>query len=346
MEARKAAQGNSEDDLLTGAIADKIINRDTGSEVTSKNSPMDHLGRRLLPWIHTGRLERPPGAEDDAFAISVDTLVEGVHFLAPVSPEDLGHKALAVNLSDLAAMGARPEWASLAVALPEDSPSWAERFASGLLSLAERFDLQLAGLKTCRGHLNVTVEVLGSVPAGKALRRSGARAGDLVCVTGTLGDAGVALQALQGKIQLHDRALAGLTHRLHRPQPRVTAGIRMRDIASSAIDVSDGLAADLGHILEASGVGASIDASRLPVSAVVAETLDQAAAWRAALTSGDDYELCFTVPREKEPALTQTCRTLDCPVTIIGRIEASPGIRYQTPDGTALPVATGYQHFA
>ena len=309
---------------------------------------MDELTRRLLPEVQTGRedeLTSPLRASAQTIAVSVDTLVEGVHFLSDMSPQDLGHKALAVNLSDLAAMGAKPEWACLAVVLPEDSPAWAEQFASGFLSLAERFGVRLVTVQTGGGHLNVTVEVLGSVPPGKALRRDCARPGDLVYVTGTVGDAGIALRALLGEIQVNARELGQLVLRLHRPEPRVAVGVKLRGIASSAIDVSDGLASDLGHILEASQVGASIDAGRLPISAVSRETLGQAGAWHAALTSGDDYELCFTVPPDKEPELAQMCRTLDCAVTPIGRIEASPGMRCKTPNGTALPVGAGYEHF-
>ena len=310
---------------------------------------MDHLTRLLLPAIEpapwAGALALLQQAQDQTLAVSVDTLVEGVHFLHDDRPADVGHKALAVNLSDLAAMGAKPMWVSLVVTHPEDSAEWAAEFASGFLSLAKRYGVRLVALRTCPGPLNIMAEIAGSVPAGQSLHRAGARAGDIVYVTGTLGEAGVALQSLLGSVQLSDVSLADLAGRLHRPQARVEEGVKLRGIATSAIDVSDGLAADLGHILAASQVGASIEAGRLPVSAAARKALGRQAAWQAALTSGDDYELCFTVPPEREQQLKKAWRTLACPITPIGRIESVPGLRCQAPDGTTVSVGAGYEHF-
>lgn len=280
-----------------------------------------------------------PGHE---LAVTVDTLVAGVHFLPNVDPESLGHKALAVNLSDLAAMGAEPAWATLALTLPSADPVWLDAFSRGLCGLAGRFGVQLVGGDTTRGPLTLSLQLQGFVPVGRAVRRDGARPGDLIFVTGTLGDAGLALRhLLQG-----DEPPPGLRVRLESPEPRVEVGLRLRGVASAAIDVSDGLIADLGHVLEASGVGAEILLRELPLSAPVMEHLELGGDWDLVTASGDDYELCFTVPPDRLEAVEVIRAAVDCGVSQIGRVFAGGGLRCIAHDGTLWrPKATGYDHF-
>ena len=268
-------------------------------------------------------------------AIALDTLVAGVHFRADASPRAIGHKALAVNLSDLAAMGARPRRALVHLAHPDPGEGWEREFAAGLDTLAARFAVRVDREATRRAPLAVAVEVAGTFPgaARPPLRRSGARPGDAVYVTGTLGDAAGALAGAA--------ALAG---RLDLPEPRVAAGMALRGIATSAIDVSDGLAADLGHVLRASGAGASIEAARLPLSAALLAAFGRERATDLALAGGDDYELAFTVPPEGERLLAGA--PLEVPVTRIGAIERGSGLRCLGADGGTRPVPRGYEHFA
>ena len=267
-------------------------------------------------------------------AIALDSLVADVHFRADAPPRAVGHKALAVNLSDLAAMGARPRRALVHAAHPEPSAAWEEAFAAGLAGLAERFSVAVDRGRLRKGPLMVAVEAAGTFPGGgPPLRRSGARAGDAVYVTGALGDAAGALEGA-----------AALASRLDLPEPRVAAGLALRGIATSAIDVSDGLCADLGHVLRASGVGASIETSRLPRSEALGAARGPARATELALAGGDDYELVFTVPAEREPLLAAA--PLEVPVTRIGVVSGAPGLRCFGPDGRPLPVPGGYEHFA
>jgi len=219
-------------------------------------------------------------------AVSTDLLLEGRHFASGADPRRLGHKSLAVNLSDMAAMGASPRWATLALALPEADERWLSAFADGFYALAERFGVDLVGGDTTRGPLALCVTILGEVPAGQALRRDGARPGDDIWVSGELGGAAYALS---------DPRDAGAAKRLHEPDPRVALGEHLRGIATSAIDVSDGLAQDLGHILERSGVGATLEYARLPKHRIADPALEQ----RCVLAGGDDYELLFTAPVKK-----------------------------------------------
>lgn len=273
---------------------------------------------------------------DRELAVSIDTLVAGVHFVPDCDPCDLGHKALAVGLSDLAAMGAEPLWATLALTLPAADPSWLAGFCRGFGALATAQGVRLVGGDTTRGPLTISVQVHGSVPTGAAVQRKGARSGDLVCVTGTLGDAGLALRlALDG-----ESLPEALRLRLDRPEPRVGAGLALRDLASAMIDVSDGLVADLGHVLAASGVGAEIDLAALPLSPAVAQARD----WALPLCSGDDYELCFTLPPDRQGALSR--RPLGCRWTAIGRITDSPDLICRLPDGASWRSEHGgYDHF-
>ncbi|MEJ2693396.1 MAG: thiamine-phosphate kinase [Candidatus Thiodiazotropha sp.] len=285
----------------------------------------------------------PPGQQ---LAISVDTLVCGVHFFPSVAPQSLGHKALAVNLSDLAAMGAEPAWATLALTLPDPDESWLKGFAEGFATLAKRHGVQLIGGDTTRGPLSVTLQVQGLLPEGSALKRSGARVGDGVYVTGELGDAALCLHMLREEKGLA-APFAGLRRRLEWPQPRIDAGMSLRGLASSAIDISDGLLADLGHILQASGVGATIELQRLPLSELYARWFAESGDWTPTVAGGDDYELCFTAAAEREGELHRLGVELGLRVSRIGTIEAAPGMRVWMPDGKPWPVLrTGFDHFA
>lgn len=287
-------------------------------------------------------------------AISSDMLVEGRHFFADVAPEALGHKALAVNLSDLAACGARPLAFTLALALPRVDEAWLAGFSKGLLALADAHGCELVGGDTTQGPLNICITVFGEVPAGQALLRSGARAGDDIYVSGTLGDARLALEALLGHIHLPDELLAQARQRLERPTPRVALGLALRGIASSAMDVSDGLLGDFGHILKASGVGASIRtdetikliaAGAFPSSAT--GQFDQKLLQQCTLAGGDDYELLFTAPPQHQAAVAAAAAQSQTAVTCIGQVEAAPGLRLL--DAQGMPVENrfaSFDHFA
>lgn len=282
----------------------------------------------------------------NVLAVSSDMLVCGTHFLADADPYLLGHKTLAVNLSDLAAMGAVPRWATLAIALPQADEAWLERFSAGFFALAERHRVELVGGDTTRGPLNLCVTIFGEVPAHQALRRSGAQAGDEIWVSGVLGDAALALAHLQGRIVLSDDELAACAPALHQPQPRVALGLALRGIASSAIDISDGLLADLGHILDASRVGAEIAFDAFPVSETLRHYLDQPLARQCVLAGGDDYELCFTAPAGRRDELLRTAVQLALPLTRIGKIVAGRGCIVHDTAGNPLNIeAGGYDHF-
>jgi len=276
--------------------------------------------------------------------ISTDMLISGVHFPADAEPNDIGFRALAVNLSDLAAMGAEPAWATLVLSLPEASEPWLSAFARGFFSLADAVSVQLIGGDITRGPLTITVSVYGSVPRGEALLRSGARAGDRIFVTGTLGDAAAALEPdLNTAPGTHTQVV---TRRLLHPMPRFIVGIGLRGVASSAIDISDGLASDLGHIAEASGVGARIEVASLPLSEPLGRLLMRQRAWELALSGGDDYELCFTAPARHEELVASLAHSSDCAITQIGVIESELGLRWIMPDGSLLAIARpGYRHF-
>ncbi len=306
-------------------------------------------------YFHRGTASRDDvvlGVGDDAallsvpegheLVVTVDTLVAGVHFPLDTAAENIGHKALAVNLSDLAAMGASPAWVTLALTLPTIDHDWLQAFAGGFFALADLYPVQLVGGDTTRGPLSITVQAMGFVPRGEALRRDGAQPGDVVLVTGTLGDAALALQ------QLAD-APAGLRWRLDRPVPRVAAGMALRGLASSAIDISDGLLADFGHILTASGVGAELQVDRLPRSVDFMRVVGGAghADWyRLPLAGGDDYELCLTVPPAQLDTVLQRLDSLSVPVTLVGVIEANGPLRCRHEDGRLYRMENrGYDHF-
>ena len=284
----------------------------------------------------------PSGQE---LAVAIDTLVEGVHFPHGTAPADIGWKALAVNLSDLAAMGATPAWALLALTLPNADEAFIDGLADGFAQLAQTYRLALVGGDTTRGALTVSVAVHGFVPPGKALTRAGAQVGDAVLVTGTLGDAAAGLRLLQ---QSHhsDAQSNYLIARLHRPTPRIAAGLALRERASACIDVSDGLLADLGHICAASHVGVEIEAALLPRSSALLDRFDDARPRDFALSGGDDYELCFTVPPQRVASVQADLAKLGCGATRIGRIVEGEGVRVRDADGQWLePAQQGWDHF-
>jgi thiamine-monophosphate kinase len=288
-----------------------------------------------------------PGCE---LAVSVDMLVGGRHFLADTDPERLGHKALAVNLSDLAAMGATPKWALLAGALPDADPAWLGAFARGFYALADAHGVDLVGGDTTRGPLNLCVTILGEVPAGQALLRSGARPGDDVYISGALGDAALACAAVAGRVQLVGEALAAAQTRLEAPVPRVALGLALRGVATAAIDVSDGLIGDLAHILERSAAGATVELAAIPRSPALARLAggdDRALALECLLAGGDDYELCFTAPRAAAERVVAIAARTAVPLARIGVITEVPGLVVRDERGmplSALPRA--YDHFA
>ena len=283
-------------------------------------------------------IQRLPAGQDLVF--SVDTLVQGVHFPFDYSPRFLGWRALAVAVSDLAAMGAQPVCFTLALTLPKADAYWLEEFAAGLAQGSAEFGIVLAGGDTTRGPLTLSLQVHGTVPQGQALRRSGAAVGDLVCVSGQLGDAGAALEFLQQPTP--DADAASMLQRYHHPRPRLELGQALRTVASSAVDVSDGLHADLLHILQASDVGATIDPSAVPVSEPLRRLKGKQAAMFA-LQSGDDYELCVTVP---ELRWAQAGSWLKQQLTVIGQVEAEPGLRLKQGAGMVCSQRSGFDHFA
>lgn len=278
-------------------------------------------------------------------AVSIDTLVEGIHFVAGVDPESLGHKSLAVNLSDLAAMGADPAWATLALTLPQIDESWIAAFCRGFSRLAKRYRVQLVGGDTTRGPLAVSVQVHGFVDPGRALRRDGARPGDLIYVTGTLGDAGLALLGRAGGLNPGEQQ-ATLQQRLDWPEPRIGVSQSLRDLVSAAIDISDGLLADLGHICHRSGVGAALNLSAIPLSGPVRRHLLNTQNWSLPLSAGDDYELCLIAPTENRAELEERALGLDVGMTLIGQIESGAGICCLDETGGQVMIQSGgYDHF-
>jgi thiamine-monophosphate kinase len=280
-------------------------------------------------------------------AVSTDMLVSGTHFLPDADPFLLGHKALAVNLSDLAAMGAAPRWALLALSVPEADENWLQKFSAGFFACADRHGVELVGGDTTRGPLNLCVTIMGEVPQGTALRRSGAQLGDDIWVSGRLGDAALALAHLQGRVELTAEEFAACALRLHRPEPRLELGLALRGVAHSAIDISDGLLADLGHILECSNVGAGIRFDALPVSSVLRPYLAQATGKHCALAGGDDYELCFTAAVARRSAVEDISGKLDLPLSRIGTIVQDGGCTVHAADGGIIDIGeSGYDHFA
>jgi thiamine-monophosphate kinase len=306
-------------------------------------------------------LQPGPGMQ---LAISTDMLVAGRHFFADTDPRRLGHKALAVNLSDLAACGAKPLAFTLALSLPTADAAWLQPFAKGLLALADENSCELVGGDTTQGPLNICITVFGEVPAGppqraglpatQALLRGGARAGDDIYVSGTLGDARLALEALQGHIELPEDLLATARLRLEQPTPRIALGLALRGVATAAADISDGLLGDLGHILQRSGVGATLDTS-IAITLIASSSYFSGArgqfdlkpsgitALQCVLGGGDDYELVFCAPPEQRAAVSAAAQASATPVTRIGHINAQPGLRLV--DGQGAPVEHSFASF-
>jgi len=287
-------------------------------------------------------VEVPTGHQ---LVVSTDTLVSGVHFFPDAAPFDIGYKSIAVNLSDLAAMAATPLWATLSLTLPDNTPAWIKEFAEGFFQLANKHGVTLIGGDLTHGPLSITIQLMGIVPDNKALTRSSAQPDDNIYVTGQLGLAGLALAILTGENKVYAEPPADCLQRLLWPVPRVELAIAFRDIANAAIDISDGLAADLGHIVKLSEVGAEVELAKIPVSDELRK-LDRDEMWRYATGSGDDYELCFTAAEEYEPALAELAKVNNILITKIGRINRYSGIRWLAPDGIEVPLTgTGYRHF-
>ena len=290
-------------------------------------------------YFSSGSAKRPDvvlGVGDDAallrvsegqeLAVTTDSLLPGVHFPADLDPAAVGYRALAANLSDLAAMGAEPAWALLALPLSEVDESWLEAFSRGFFALAKQHQVALVGGNLARGPLNITITVQGFIPKGQALLRSGAKPGDRIFVTGHPGDAAAGLKLIQsGNMDESDPCVGRFAY----PEPRVRAGMALRGLASACIDISDGLLADLGHILESSSVGATVLTVKLPLSKRLLALQGREAAQQLALTGGDDYELLFTASPERQELIEDELTVLDCPVACIGSIDAEPGLRCQ-----------------
>jgi thiamine-monophosphate kinase len=284
------------------------------------------------------------------YVVSVDMLVEGRHFAADADPRRLGHKTLAVNLSDLAAMGALPRFVLLAGAFPAPDPEWLGAFMRGFDALAAQYDVELIGGDTTRGPRTVCVTAIGEVPAGTALTRAGANPGDTLFVSGALGDAALALAVAAKRTRVDDAALPALQRRLDAPDPRIALGVALRGIASSALDLSDGLTGDLGHILAASRVGATVDLAAIPCSEPLRAKQhgpERALALGCLLAGGDDYELCFTARPAMRERVDALSHALGVPLTAIGAITADPGLVIRDEQGERLPtLPRAFDHFA
>ena len=279
-------------------------------------------------------------------AISTDMLVEGRHFFQHADANALGHKSLAVNLSDLAAMGAQPLAFTLALALPSIDESWLSAFSNGLFALAEQHNIALIGGDTTKGPLTISITIFGEIPTGKALRRNQAQVGDDIWVSGTLGDARLALYALQAKLALDANALNQAAQHLHRPTPRNALGLALRDIAHAAIDISDGLLGDLQHVLKQSNVGATLQADDLPLGEILKSTQTHNVCHEFAMNGGDDYELCFTAPAAKREAVQHAAAMSNTVVTRIGQITAARELKIVNAAGVALAISSNsYDHF-
>ncbi len=281
-------------------------------------------------------------------AISADMLVAGTHFFTDAEPYKLGWKSLAVNVSDMAAMGATPKWATLAIALPHNDAQWLSEFSRGFFACANKFNIDLIGGDTTRGSLNICVQIMGEVPIGQAIKRSSAKVDDEIWVSGFLGDAALALAHMQDKLALSEDVFDVCAQALHTPQPRVDLGLALRGIANSAIDISDGLLADLGHILEASNVGATLYLNSIPHSAHLgAEALHDKYIINMILAGGDDYELCFTAPIEKHAAIIKLSEKLQLPLSCIGLISSDISLLVHGLDNEILDIKeTGFDHFS
>jgi len=288
-------------------------------------------------------LEVPPGSE---LVAAVDSIVAGRHFPEGADARSIGHRALAVNLSDFAAMGATPAWATLALTMPGADAAWLERFAAGLLDLADAHGVALVGGDTTRGPLTISVQLLGHVPRGRALRRSGARAGDLLAVTGTLGDAGAGLEFAGAALRETRPAALELIRRFEYPTPRVRFGLAARGIANAAMDLSDGLVGDLPKLAQASGLAAHVSVERLPMSESMRAVVPAAQALAWALAAGDDYELLLAVPAPRYAELEAAAGQLNLRLTTIGELRAGGGVTWSLNGADFVPGVRGWDHFA
>jgi thiamine-monophosphate kinase len=280
-------------------------------------------------------------------AVSMDTLIGNVHFLSNSNPADIAHKAIAVNLSDLAAAGAEPSWVTLSLTLPQYDQEWLSAFHKGLKKIVDYFGVQIVGGDTCKGPLSITVQAHGFVPEQVFSRRNTAKAGELICVTGNLGDAALGLSVARGGLtQASEQARLGLLEQYQRPYPRVAAGIALRGRATSSIDISDGLLADVHHISRASEVGVLLRWERIPLSEHAKEAADKSLLMKSALSGGDDYELCFTVKEDEFDAAHQALETAGSRCIAIGRMTGKPGVRVLDHDQEVAIESFGYQHFA
>ncbi len=298
------------------------------------------------------------GVGDDAAVVNVpqgkqlvvttDTLVAGVHFPEETSPRDIAYKSIVVNLSDLAAMGAEPAWLTLCVNLPEVDHDWLQAFSESFYQTCERFHVQLIGGDTVQGPLSITVQAMGLVDSGKVLQRSGAQAGDLIYVSGTLGDAAIGLAMVQGRCAQNDDS-DWFIGRLNRPEPRIELGLAAAPYCSAAIDISDGLAADLSHVLEAGTCGATVYVDSVPLSVEAKRYFEQQGDidWTQVLASGDDYELCLTVSPENETRLVEAATSVSVPVSKVGEITEDPAMRLLEDAGNEIKLKdAGYDHFS
>lgn len=283
-------------------------------------------------------------SDNTLLAVTTDTLVAGVHFPENTPARAIGHKAVAVNLSDLAAMGAEAAWLSLALTLPEADEAWLAEFSAAVVEVCDYYGVTLVGGDTTRGPLSITITAQGKIPTGKQLTRGGAKPGDWLFVTGTLGDAALGLALVQGREQASSDNREYLINRLHYPTPRLAAGHSLRGIASAAIDISDGLAADLGHILKASHCGANLFMERLPLSKALSGTVSQEAAWQLALAGGDDYELLFTVPEAQKGALDTALAHCGVKHNCIGQLRGGEGVSFLDHGQTIELDVHGYEH--
>ncbi len=287
-------------------------------------------------------------------AISSDMSVVGTHFYADAAPYDIGWKSLAVNISDMAAMGAKPRWATLSIALPEINPDWLSAFSAGFFACANAFNVDLIGGDTTRGVLNISVTIMGEVPIDKALKRNNAQVGDDIWVSGHLGHAALGLAYLQQKIVLDDETRNIALRALHQPQPRVSVGLALRETAHSCIDISDGLLADLSHILKASSsnlndadlMGATLQLENMPCLTSVKSRLQESKIQQAILTGGDDYELCFTASPKQRQTIAALAESLNVKLTRIGETNATGKLTVQLAQQNLNITALGYDHFA
>lgn len=294
--------------------------------------PAQGKSTRLSVGDDCALLSIPDGYE---LAITTDTMVENVHFFPDVLPEQLGYKLLAVNLSDLASMGAEPIAITLALTMPKVDADWLQAFANGLFALADKYQLDLIGGDTTSGPLTLSIQAMGLVPNNQALKRSAAKVGDLIYVTGSIGDAGLGLKIKQG---YKDLDIQQALQRFNMPEPRIKEGLALRSLANACIDISDGLAADLGHILNKSALGARLDYAQIPMSEAVTNYIQKTGDWQLPLIAGDDYELCFTINAENVSRLNISC-------TCIGIIEEEPGLRIMKHGETSIFNKSGFEHF-